>query len=162
MRGLRWCLTFLVFVTAAALPIGVRGQEFPADAIRHGQAAQQRIRDMARRVVTSVLDLQLRQMEENRFEKTPLYKEMQDMRGEIDTLVETQMPEIVRLLSEAENAAAEETEVGIGIKTYDDGNETTGCARQYPPEKTRRPLAQTAALRWSSRGPNTSRYLTKS
>jgi hypothetical protein len=70
--------------------------------------AQERARTMARELLTSVLDLQLTKLEVNGLNKLPIYGEIAAMRKNIDRLIETDMAEVVELLTQAEGLPAAE------------------------------------------------------
>jgi len=85
---------FVLVMTAALLDPG------PAAPWRSREEAQQRARDMARDLISGILDIQLKQLRENRLEKLPVYAEITSMRAHIDSLVETEMREVVEMLVE--------------------------------------------------------------
>ncbi len=72
------------------------------DALRGKQEAQQRARDMARELVSGVLDVQLKQLEQNGLQKLDLYRDIQTMRKHIDGLVEAEMRDVVEILLKAQ------------------------------------------------------------
>ncbi len=74
------------------------------DALRGKQDAQQRARDMARELVSGVLDVQLKQLEQNGLQKLDLYRDIQTMRKHIDGLVEAEMRDVVAILVKAQQA----------------------------------------------------------
>ena len=74
------------------------------DALRGKQEAQQRARDMARELVSGILDVQLKQLEQNGLQKLDLYRDIQTMRKHIDGLVEAEMRDVVAILVKAQQA----------------------------------------------------------
>lgn len=81
-------------------------QQIDAQALRLKQDTQQRARDLARELVTSILDIQLQQLEENALEDLPLYRDIRQMRTNIDGLVEAEMADVVDLLVRAQGLEA--------------------------------------------------------
>ncbi len=75
-----------------------------ADALRVKQETQQRAREMAHELVSGILEVQLKQLEQNGLQKLDLYRDIQLMRKHIDVLVESEMREVVDLLVEAQKA----------------------------------------------------------
>ena len=74
------------------------------DALRAKQEMQQRARDMARELVSGILEVQLKQLEQNGLQKLDLYRDIQTMRKNIDVLVEAEMRDVVELLVQAQKA----------------------------------------------------------
>ncbi|HKD36325.1 MAG TPA: hypothetical protein VKB78_05975, partial [Pirellulales bacterium] len=92
-----------------------------ADALRAKQDAQQRAREMARELVSGILDVQLKQLEQNGLQKLDLYHDIQTMRKHIDGLVEAEMRDVVEILVQAQKAdgdarAAQFTKVRTKIR----------------------------------------------
>src|SRR5688572_6381466 len=79
-----------------------------ADSLRTKQDAQQRARSMARELMSSILEIQLAQLQENGLEKLPIYTEISSMRQNIDKLVENEMLGVVEILVQAQSAAPAE------------------------------------------------------
>jgi len=69
-----------------------------AQSVVRKQEAQQRVRIMARDLVSAILDIQLVQLDENDLTATDLYRDIHAMRGHIDELIEAEMPRVVELL----------------------------------------------------------------
>ena len=63
---------------------------------------QQRARDMARELVSSMLDVQIKQLEQNGLQKLDIYKDIKSMRKNIDALVESEMRDVVAILVDAQ------------------------------------------------------------
>jgi hypothetical protein len=59
---------------------------------------------MARELVATALDVQMRQLEDNGLERLPLHAEIKVMRGIIEGLVGNEMQGVVDLLAKAESA----------------------------------------------------------
>ena len=84
-----------------------RRKSLSADALRAKQDAQQRAREMARELVSGMLDVQLKQLEQNGLQKLDLYHDIQTMRKHIDGLVEAEMRDVVAILVQAQKADGE-------------------------------------------------------
>lgn len=80
------------------------------DALRRKQDAQERAREMARQLVTGVLEIQLQQLEENGLKDLPLYREIAGMKKNIAALVEKEMEKAVELLVKAQRGSEAERE----------------------------------------------------
>ena len=80
----------------------VLGQDVEISVLRQKQRRQEKARGLATELVSSVLDIQLRQLKENQLEHLPIYSEIKSMRGNLDELVGNEMQEVVRLLVEAQ------------------------------------------------------------
>ncbi|MCE9548470.1 MAG: hypothetical protein K8T25_23595 [Planctomycetia bacterium] len=81
------------------------------EVLRRQQADQQQARLIARELVSTTLDLQLRQLEDNRLaEGNPLYAEIRDMRGSVDGLIDREMRGVIDLLVQARNAQGRQQE----------------------------------------------------
>ena len=72
------------------------------------QRLQQRAREQTRALVSSVLDLQLRQLSENGLEGIDLYRDVRDMRRHLNGLVESEMGRVIRLFVDAERSRGQE------------------------------------------------------
>jgi hypothetical protein len=92
----------------AGMAMAADGEKPQADAAAAGRVTQQRARVMAQELVAGVLDVQIRQLEENGLASRPIHAEITAMRGNIDALVNREMREVVELLAKAETAAAGE------------------------------------------------------
>ena len=57
---------------------------------------------MARDLVSGILDVQLKQLEQNGLQKLDLYRDIQTMRKHIDVLVDSEMRDVVELLVKAQ------------------------------------------------------------
>ncbi|MCR4411880.1 MAG: hypothetical protein NUV77_05570, partial [Thermoguttaceae bacterium] len=93
----------LWLVAAAAAP----AQSLQRESILDKQEKQQRVRAMARELVTGIVDLQIRQLEENGMEKGDLYRELRSMRANLDKLIEAEMPRVVELLMKLQAEAGD-------------------------------------------------------
>jgi hypothetical protein len=71
-------------------------------AIKRKQDDQQRARAMTRELVSGILDIQLRQLEENGLSDLPVFGDIQLMREHLDQLMETEMPRVVDVLAKAQ------------------------------------------------------------
>lgn len=90
-----------------------RAEAVDAEALQRKQAAQQRARSLTRELITSVLDIQIRQLEENGLQELPLYKDVKAMRINIDELANAEMQKVVTLLTEAQHASPAEREAAF-------------------------------------------------
>lgn len=81
-------------------------QSIEADTLRRKQEDQQRARMMTRELVGNVLDIQLRQLEDNGLEDMPVYNDIQLMRKNLATLVDAEMVKVVEILAEAQRMPA--------------------------------------------------------
>src|SRR5262245_15173400 len=79
-----------------------------ADALRRKQQAQEKARSLAVELVSSVLDIQLRQLEENGLKTLPIYRDIASMKGNLGELAKEQMEEIVQLLVDAQEGTQAE------------------------------------------------------
>lgn len=109
------CVTALRFLPAILLAVaagaGARAAETPAPLRK--QDVQQQVREQAQGLVTRVLDVQLRNLEENKLQGHPLYREVREMRTSIDTLVAGEMRLVTELLARAHDAPAAEREQAV-------------------------------------------------
>ena len=80
-----------------AEPVPPRPSQFSAH-----QALQERARTMARELMASVIDTQLRQLEDNGLTNLPIHAQIASMRNTIDAIVTTDMQGVVELLAESE------------------------------------------------------------
>ncbi|MBS0210884.1 MAG: hypothetical protein JSS27_18225 [Planctomycetes bacterium] len=112
---LRHIALIILCVAAAIAPIRA-AEETPrvtaldVETLRHKQELQQRARDLARELVSGILDLQLQQLEENGLDTLPLFRDIRQMRANIDGLIEAEMNEVVALLVRAQDEQATDRE----------------------------------------------------
>ncbi|MEX2357496.1 MAG: hypothetical protein WEE51_04140, partial [Pirellulaceae bacterium] len=95
------CTTWLL----ASTPASAQGPELGK--LRRQQFAQQQAQNLARQLVSRVLDLQAAQLEENGLTDLPIYKDIRGMGSNIDRLVENEMSGVVELLVKAQEAQPE-------------------------------------------------------
>ncbi len=81
--------------------------------LRRKQDDQQRARAMARDLLTSVLDVQLRQLEENGLTEISVYRDIKVMHSNIGNLVDTEMAQVVQQLADAQDLNPEEREASF-------------------------------------------------
>ena len=74
---------------------------------------QEQARALAKELISSVLDVQLRQLEENGLGKLPVHAEITAMRGNIEGLVRQEMRGVVDLLVEAEKTSGQERQAVV-------------------------------------------------
>ncbi len=72
------------------------------DAVRSKQDAQKRAQVIARELVGSILDIQIKQLEQNGLQNLEIYKEIVAMRQNIDGLIAKEMAGVVELLTQAQ------------------------------------------------------------
>ncbi|HEX3658691.1 MAG TPA: hypothetical protein VHV55_23060 [Pirellulales bacterium] len=109
----RACLLAAVLAALALSPYPLYGEPTPAvdvEMLRRKQEHQQRARDLARELVSSILDIQLQQLSENGLEHLPLYRDISQMRTHLDGLVEAEMADVVNLLLKAQDQLPAERE----------------------------------------------------
>ncbi len=82
--------------------------------LRSKKEAQLRARSMARELISSILDIQLKQLKENGLDKLPIYGEISAMRQNIDKLVEAEMLEVVDLLVKAQTGPQSQRQARLG------------------------------------------------
>lgn len=105
----KFCVLTLVF--AIASPAGpVRAQSLEPSSLRKKQEDQQRARVMARELMVGVLDLQLRQLEENELTEMQVYRDIRLMRENIGAIIDTEMSQVVDLLTAAQDQPVEQRE----------------------------------------------------
>ncbi len=78
------------------------------DALQRKQRAQEKARVLARELVSGILDIQVRQLQENGLTDLPIYDEIRSMQVNIDALVDEQMVEVVQLLVLAQEGTRDE------------------------------------------------------
>ncbi|NQW49345.1 MAG: hypothetical protein HQ464_16415 [Planctomycetes bacterium] len=93
-----------VLVVVETVPHAADPSPAAARAPLPSRDAQERARAMARELVATALDVQLRQLEDNGLEQLPLHAEIKAMRGNIEGLVGNEMQGVVDLLAKAESA----------------------------------------------------------
>ncbi|MCC9609517.1 hypothetical protein LOC68_04820 [Blastopirellula sp. JC732] len=98
----RYVLSALVMTIGLSLVGTTAAQELNATNLRRREIAQERAQAMARDLVTSILDIQLRQFEENGLAAMPVYVEIKTMRDNVDGLVGSEMQAVVELLVQAQ------------------------------------------------------------
>lgn len=102
-------LCVLSFALAhSAVP--VRAQSLEPASLRKKQDDQQRARVMARELMVGVLDLQLRQLEENELTEMQVYRDIRLMRENIGAIIDTEMSQVVDVLAAAQDQPAEQRE----------------------------------------------------
>lgn len=101
-------LTFAVTLASSAVPI--RAQSLEPASLRKKQEDQQRARVMARELMVGVLDLQLRQLEENELTEMQVYRDIRLMRENIGAIIDTEMSQVVDVLAAAQDQPAEQRE----------------------------------------------------
>ena len=85
---------------AAISALAARGVE--PDSLRSKQQAQEKAQALAGELVSAVLDILLRQLEENGLKSRPIYREIAAMKDNIGSLMQGDMELVIRLLAEAQ------------------------------------------------------------
>jgi hypothetical protein len=96
-----WIVLIALWVVSLSNP-PMWAQDVELNVLRQQQRRQEKARGLATELVSSVLDIQLRQLKENQLEHLPIYSEIKSMRGNLDELVGREMKEVVRLLVAAQ------------------------------------------------------------
>jgi len=112
VAGSRFRILFpvlLIVLTAATSP----ARAVDSDALRRKQDAQERARDMARQLVTGILDVQLQQLEENGLKDLPLYRDIASMKKNIGALVDKEMEQAVEMLVKAQRGTETERDAAF-------------------------------------------------
>ena len=105
LRGSRLSTTAALLFSLAVSSFGMMPSSLDAadaDSLQVKQRAQQRAREMAHELVSRILDLQLRQLEENGLSHLQLFRDIGSMRKNIKGLVEAEMLEVVEILAQAQ------------------------------------------------------------
>lgn len=102
-------LFFLVFV----IPLTLAAQVLEPEALKRKQEEQQRAKAMTRELLNNVLDLQLRQLEENDLTDLEIYREIQLMRENLQDIVEAEMTKVVELLAKAQALPKDQREASF-------------------------------------------------
>ena len=103
------------FVICALLLL-ISGSQFVAaqvlepEALQRKQEDQQRARTLTRDLLGGVLDVQLRQLDENGLSDQEIYRDIKLMRQNLNHLVETEMSKVVDLLAEAQRLPVDKRE----------------------------------------------------
>ncbi|MEZ6112028.1 MAG: hypothetical protein R3C99_13555 [Pirellulaceae bacterium] len=97
------------FIAVALLGLfASQGWAVETDALRQKQAAQEKARLLTRELVSGILDIQVRQLEENGLTQLPIYGEIRQMRVNINELVDAEMRDVVELLVKAQEGSQTE------------------------------------------------------
>ena len=93
-----------------------------SNSLRREQESQKQARRMARQLVALVLEEQLEPLRQNGLTELPIYREIEQMRENIDDLVDEEMTQVVELLGRAQTAPADERteiygEARVAIRT---------------------------------------------
>ena len=105
-RQIVMCALF-VFISGSKYLVA---QVLEPEALQRKQEDQQRARTLTRDLLGGVLDVQLRQLEENGLTDQEIYRDIKLMRLNLNHLVETEMSKVIDLLAEAQRLPAERRE----------------------------------------------------
>lgn len=111
IRAKRVLLAASVIIGCWIVP--VRAQVLEPEALQRKQEDQQRARTMTRELLGGVLDVQLRQLDENGLSDQEIYRDIKLMRQNLNHLVETEMSKVVDLLAEAQRLPADKREAAF-------------------------------------------------
>ena len=106
LRHVTLCAGIVLYIVAAP----AMAQVLEPEALQRKQEDQQRARTMTRDLLGGVLDVQLRQLEENGLSNQEIYRDIKLMRQNLNHLVETEMSKVVDLLVEAQKLPKEKRE----------------------------------------------------
>ena len=84
------------------IPTFVAAQTPDRRSLAEKQETQKRVRKIAEDVVSSILDVQLQQLEDNRLTSLDIYRDVKEMRQHVSLLVANEMPEVVDLLGKVQ------------------------------------------------------------
>ncbi|MFI4876312.1 MAG: hypothetical protein ACIALR_13265, partial [Blastopirellula sp. JB062] len=98
----KYALAAVALTAGLLLATLAPAQDLDETALRRRELAQERAQALARDLVASILDIQLRQFEENGLAKMPVYLEIKTMRDNVDALVGAEMQAVVDLLVKAQ------------------------------------------------------------
>ena len=93
--------------------VSTSAQVLEPEALQRKQDDQQRARTMTRDLVGGVLDVQLRQLEENGLSDQEIFRDIKLMRQNLNHLVETEMSKVVELLAEAQRLPSDQREAAF-------------------------------------------------
>ena len=88
-------------------------QVLEPEALQRKQEDQQRARTLTRDLLGGVLDVQLRQLDENGLSDQEIYRDIKLMRRNLNHLVETEMSKVVDLLAEAQRLPVDKREAAF-------------------------------------------------
>ena len=100
----RLCFAWLVAFSVISALSTTTALAIDTAELRRKQEDQQRARAMASKLIGSVLDLQLLQLEENNMQEMRIYHDIKTMRTNIGRLVESEMADVVDVLTRARSA----------------------------------------------------------
>ncbi len=114
MTAIHWQrLVVFTGVIVASLSVPATAQVLESDALQRKQEDQQRARTLTRDLLSGVLDIQLRQLEENGLSDQEIFRDIKLMRQNLNHLIETEMSNVVDLLAEAQRLPKEKREVSF-------------------------------------------------
>lgn len=90
-----------------------RAQVLEPEALQRKRVDQERARRMARELIVGVLEIQLRQLEENGLQELPIYREIGLMREHIGELIDTEMAQVVDKLAAAQRLPVADREAAF-------------------------------------------------
>ena len=106
-------IPFSVVIFLSCFVASAAAQVLEPEALQRKQEDQQRARTMTRDLLGGVLDVQLRQLDENGLSDQEIYRDIKLMRQNLNHLVETEMSKVVELLAEAQRLPAEKREAAF-------------------------------------------------
>src|SRR5205814_6490388 len=105
---LRFVISCFAVLAGLTMPVGPSAIAADADSLRHKQQAQEKARALASELILGVLDIQLRQLEENGLKSLPTYRDIASMKHHVGTIERQEMDAIIQLLVEAQEAAPDQ------------------------------------------------------
>ncbi len=114
MAAKQWQRTlFSVGIIVCAASVPAIAQVLEPEALQRKQEDQQRARTMTRELLGGVLDVQLRQLDENGLSDQEIYRDIKLMRQNLNHLVESEMSKVVDLLAEAQRLPVDKREAAF-------------------------------------------------
>ena len=114
MAAKQWQRTlFSVGIIVYAASVPAIAQVLEPEALQRKQEDQQRARTMTRELLGGVLDVQLRQLDENGLSDQEIYRDIKLMRQNLNHLVESEMSKVVDLLAEAQRLPVDKREAAF-------------------------------------------------
>lgn len=102
------CIVILQLMAGRGAPAPAADISSPPAIAPTSLAAQERARSLAAELVRGVIDVQLRQLEENGLADRPIFGDITSLRGVVAALVQREMKDVTDLLSRAEEATPAE------------------------------------------------------
>ena len=98
----------------ASAPASTPARAAGGDYIGRTKSNQERARELTSELVAALLESHIQQLEDNKLQDLPLYKDLIDMRGRMSDLAAKMMPAVIDLLTEASEATGAQRTQLIG------------------------------------------------